>query len=73
MQGWFSYLFKVEKDRVETEEHESHSSSEPAPSFVVERICIKPGANFEPTLWLVELMDWVGCSKDEGVDAGQCS
>jgi hypothetical protein len=71
MQDGFSYLFKVEEDRIEAEEHESHGSSEPAPGFVVERIRIKPGANFEPTIRLVKLMDRVGCCKDEGVDAGQ--
>lgn len=69
MQGDYSYLFKIKEDRIEAEKHESHCSSEPTPSFVVECVCIEPGANPDPALWLVELVGWVRCSKDEGVDA----
>lgn len=70
-----TYLFEVEEDWIEAEEHESYSGSEPAPGLVVECICVEPGADLEPALWLVELVGWVWCGKDEGVNTsygGQC-
>lgn len=68
-----TYLFEVEENWVEAEEHEGHSCGEPAPCLIVERICIEPGAGFEPTLGLVEFVHWIRCGKDEGVYASQRS
>lgn len=66
-----AYLFEIEKDGVEAEEHEGDSGSKPAKLLVLESLGVNPNIQLLPRLGRARTSLWVGNGKEEREQSGQ--